>query len=162
VQKLFRDIPRDHGDIGSSKQTIFTPAPTRPLLVDKTPFPNRVGPPASSFITPHNKLLLEEEPPFTILRPSSTRRKSRAPRSAGGGANTGFQTPTATGPHLYGDASVEIKLGTGDVSSQEEEDGDIEYMPPTAICSSSLPPSSSARSLTPGFENKSPGIRTPV
>lgn len=117
-----------------------THAPSRPLL-DKTPFANRAGAvfitplPHSSKKLPFAKLPLADHSHQTptLLRPSSTRKHIRVPRSA----SKSFETPQSQGNHWdVSDISIECPdVGAAVVNeSIEEEDYDeIEYMPPTAV-----------------------------
>ncbi|KAG9029420.1 hypothetical protein FRB95_005313 [Tulasnella sp. JGI-2019a] len=83
-------------------------------------------------LSPHMNL----EPPPTVMRPSSTRKSLRAPRSS---TASSFETPDARGrrPHWDvsdGDVSVEIISATPApeiVSIVEEDDDEPEYMPPS-------------------------------
>ena len=126
---------------------------TRPLM-DKTPFPNRVGP--SNFgnagKTPGLKLsklaLLAPEPEqesgspdvAPLLRPSTARKSLR------GRLSQNFKTPLTKGN--YWDVSPEDMEGIGGgvveqtqqqaVAVEADEDDEIEYMPPTAIGEFSL------------------------
>ncbi|OCH88635.1 hypothetical protein OBBRIDRAFT_888955 [Obba rivulosa] len=125
---------------------------SRPLL-DKTPFPNRVQPalktpcPQKADHAPPAKLgvLAFADPapaqtlgtPGTALRPSSTRKSLRAPRSAGKLA-LDFKTPVTRGNH-WDVSDGDVSVGGAEVGAEErgavlEEDYDeIEHMPPTAI-----------------------------
>ncbi|KAI8972177.1 hypothetical protein BD414DRAFT_469542 [Trametes punicea] len=125
---------------------------TRPLM-DKTPFPNRVAPAAGigASKTPGLKgsklsklALLLPEPEQAellsldvapLLRPSSTRKSLR------GRLSGAFKTPVTKGDHWNvspGDMELDIAGGTAEQAapetlSVEDEDDEIEYMPPTAI-----------------------------
>ncbi|KAM5536717.1 hypothetical protein V8D89_009644 [Ganoderma adspersum] len=136
------------------KKPLVSISVTRPLM-DKTPFPNRVA--AAGFggagpagKTPGLKLsklaLLVSEPQLSeslspdvapLLRPSSARKSLRGRLS---GSN--FKTPLTKGN--YWDVSPGDLEGIGGVAEdakeetevavdEEEEDDEIEYMPPTAV-----------------------------
>ncbi|KAI0949106.1 hypothetical protein AcW1_008806 [Taiwanofungus camphoratus] len=124
---------------------------TRPLL-DKTPFPNRVANsvPFKTPVPQTAKLaklsLLDAGPivtPGALLRPSSTRKSLRIPRSSSGGKAYKFETPVTQGNHWDvsdGDVSVG-EVDTEEKKAVEEEDYDeVEYGPPTAIDPSYEPP----------------------
>jgi hypothetical protein len=107
--------------------------------LDKTPFTNRAWAP---FVTPLTrdpkiaKPLLSVsaaalQTPGTLLRPSSTRKHIRVPRSA----SKSFETPQSQG--LFWDVS-DISIEGPETAAVnefiEEEDYDmIEYMPPSAV-----------------------------
>ena len=108
-------------------------------LVDKTPFANRSGAP---FVTPLPrgskilKIALGEshtslQAPGGLLRPSSTRKHARAPRSA----SKSFETPRTQGNHWdVSEVSIEgPEVAAGNESVGEEDVGEIEYMPPSVI-----------------------------
>ncbi|KAG8888221.1 hypothetical protein FRB98_008161 [Tulasnella sp. 332] len=118
-------------------------APRMMVLLDKTnrtPFPSRNQFPVTPL--PSGKLQLGLTPrlsleaPPTIMRPSSARKSLRAPRSS---TASNFETPEARGrrPHWDvsdGDISVEIATSSTSlehVSIVEEDDDEIEYMPPS-------------------------------
>ncbi|OSC96766.1 hypothetical protein PYCCODRAFT_1462302 [Trametes coccinea BRFM310] len=134
------------------KKQLVSVSMTRPLM-DKTPFPNRVSP-ATGFgasKTPATKglklsklslLVPEPEQPelltsdaAPLLRPSSTRKSLR------GRLSGTFKTPVTKGDHWNvspGDMELDIAGGTTEqateqVVSPEDEDDEIEYMPPTAV-----------------------------
>lgn len=131
-QRLFKDPSHQNHLKTASK------AAARPL-VDKTPFANRSGAP---FVTPLprgskiSKIALGEsqtnlQTPGGLLRPSSTRKHARAPRSA----SKSFETPQTQGNHWdVSDVSIEgPEMAAVNESIEEEDFGEIEYMPPSAI-----------------------------
>ncbi|KAJ8454946.1 hypothetical protein ONZ45_g19109 [Pleurotus djamor] len=111
---------------------------SRPLL-DKTPFHNRVGQPLNTK-TPFGKgssnlskiilldtNLLHPKTPDSVLRPSSTRKHARVPRSA----EKNFQTPFTTGNHWdVGDVSLELEAEVNVEEAEIVDHDEIEYMPP--------------------------------
>lgn len=110
---------------------------SRPLL-DKTPFPNRTTRNTSNtpFTKPANftKLVTLDQnflqPGKTPLRPSSTRKHARAPRSA----SKSFETPQTNGNH-WDVADVSICQPEVDVEEavDEPDHDEIEYMPPKPL-----------------------------
>ncbi|KAL0956969.1 hypothetical protein HGRIS_003071 [Hohenbuehelia grisea] len=108
-------------------------------LGDKTPFPNRAQ---QQYTTPLpgklGKLVLVDRPttsylhpggtPDFALRPSSTRKHARSPRSA----VKNFETPMTTGNHWdVSDGSICVPEAHAEEGEEETEDHDeIEYMPP--------------------------------
>ncbi|KIJ08425.1 hypothetical protein PAXINDRAFT_88851 [Paxillus involutus ATCC 200175] len=103
-----------------------TPA-LRPLG-DKTPFPNRTAnqqtlPTAGTKIS--KPALLEGS-----LRPSSARKNVRLPRSA----SKSFETPVTGGHHWdVSDIDIEVDTAVANQSIEEEDHGEIEYMPPKVV-----------------------------
>ncbi|KAJ8507240.1 hypothetical protein ONZ45_g10366 [Pleurotus djamor] len=111
---------------------------SRPLL-DKTPFHNRIGQPLNTK-TPFGKgssnlskiilldtNLLHPKTPDSVLRPSSTRKHARVPRSA----EKNFQTPFTTGNHWdVGDVSLELETEDNVEEAEIVDHDEIEYMPP--------------------------------
>ncbi|KAI0630056.1 hypothetical protein C8Q77DRAFT_1219718 [Trametes polyzona] len=134
------------------KKPLVSVSVTRPLM-DKTPFPNRVAPSGGlgASKTPATKgfklsklslLVPEPEQPESLspdaaplLRPSSTRKSLR------GRLSGTFKTPVTKGDHWNvspGDMGMEIAGGTTEQAAEQaaavnDEDDEIEYMPPTAI-----------------------------
>ncbi|CDO75533.1 hypothetical protein BN946_scf184825.g2 [Trametes cinnabarina] len=134
------------------KKPLGSMSVTRPLM-DKTPFPNRVAATTSfgasktpgtkgsklsklSFLVPEpeqSELLSPDIAP--LLRPSNTRKSLR------GRLSGTFKTPVTKGDHWNvspGDLRMDLADGsteqaTEQVPSLEDEDDEIEYMPPTAI-----------------------------
>ncbi|KAK0186444.1 hypothetical protein F5146DRAFT_985785 [Armillaria mellea] len=108
---------------------LTTQAPSRPL-VDKTPFPNRIG---VQFQTPYTFNLAS---PDSVLRPSSLRRHVRVPRSA----TKSFETPINTGNPW----NCDVSIGSPEIMVQQlvlEDDLDeIEYMPPNTLDMPYVPP----------------------
>ncbi|KAI0328352.1 hypothetical protein GY45DRAFT_1355205 [Cubamyces sp. BRFM 1775] len=130
------------------KKPLVSVSVTRPLM-DKTPFPNRVAPGGGfgTSKTPGGKgsklsklslLVPEPEQPellspdvAPLLRPSSTRKSLR------GRLSGTFKTPMTKGDYWNvspGDMEMEMAGGTAEqVMAVDDEDDEIEYMPPTAI-----------------------------
>ncbi|KAG9015606.1 hypothetical protein FRB90_004746 [Tulasnella sp. 427] len=118
-------------------------------LVDKTnktPYPARLPFPVTP--VPSGKLQLGVTPrisidaPASVLRPSSTRKSLRAPRKS-------FETPEKIGrrPHWdISDGEIDADVNVSGVSGQEiieeEDDDDVEYMPPSYL----------DESFDPGFD----------
>lgn len=114
---------------------------TRPL-VDKTPFPNRTGgqqfqtplPQGSkfaglSFLEP-GTLLQFDKTPDALLRPSSTRKHVRPPRSA----SKSFETPVNNGNHWdVSDLSIVMPEAQAPEAIVEDDYDEIEYMPPNNL-----------------------------
>lgn len=108
-------------------------------LLDKTPFANRAGVPLTTPLTRGSKIVklplsvthTALQTPGTLLRPSSTRKHIRVPRSA----SKSFETPQSQGQHWdVSDVSIEGLEAVAVNESIEEEDCDeIECMPPSAI-----------------------------
>jgi hypothetical protein len=139
-----------HTDIFSEPQRLFkgpshqshskplVTLPSRPLL-DKTPFTNRAGAPLDTPLSrgpkisklPLSASYTTLQTPGTLLRPSSTRKHIRVPRSA----SKSFETPQSQGQHWdVSDVSIECpETAVVNESIEEEDDGEIEYMPPSAI-----------------------------
>ncbi|KIJ68020.1 hypothetical protein HYDPIDRAFT_25469 [Hydnomerulius pinastri MD-312] len=119
TDRVFQDPPGKQ--VGPSKLR-DTPA-VRPLG-NRTPFPNRTA--IQVTLGTGAKIakpaLLEGS-----LRPSSARKHVRLPRSA----SKSFETPV-TGGHHWDVSDVDIEVGTAAVnqSIEEEDYGEIEYMPP--------------------------------
>jgi len=69
--------------------------------------------------------------PGALLRPSSTRKHIRVPRSA----SKSFETPQSQGLHWdVSDISIEgPEIAVVNESIEEEDCDDIEYMPPSAV-----------------------------
>jgi hypothetical protein len=78
------------------------------------------------------KLNLLMKTPGFLLRPSSTRKSTRARRSSGA---LNFETPATKGHHWdVSDTEIEVAAVQEAVEEESVEDYDeIEYMPPTAI-----------------------------
>ncbi|KAI0355791.1 hypothetical protein OH77DRAFT_1424747 [Trametes cingulata] len=137
------------------KKPLVSVSVTRPLM-DKTPFPNRVAPGGlGTSKTPGMKgtklsklslLVPEPEQPellspdvAPLLRPSSTRKSLR------GRLSGTFKTPVTKGDHWNvspGDMGMGVGMelaggpavqATEESVPVEDEDDEIEYMPPTAI-----------------------------
>ncbi|KAI0646007.1 hypothetical protein C8Q79DRAFT_1010884 [Trametes meyenii] len=134
------------------KKPLVSVSVTRPLM-DKTPAPNRVGPsmgfgasktPATKGFKLSKLSLLVPEPeepePLSpdvapLLRPSSTRKSLR------GRLSGTFKTPMTKGDYWNvspGDMDMELAAGTSEQTKEEtmpveDEEDEIEYMPPTAI-----------------------------
>jgi hypothetical protein len=125
------------------KPAIVPTHASRPLL-DKTPFQNRTRNANAPFFTPapHSTKLYLLDPQSAdsqllsqgsgSLRPSSTRKHIRIPRSA----SKSFETPISKGnPYEADDISIEVPEVVEKKQVIGEEDYDeIEYMPPSAIC----------------------------
>lgn len=132
-QRLFKD-PSHQSHLKTTSKAVARP------LVDKTPFANRSGAP---FVTPlprgskFSKISLGEshtntQAPGGLLRPSSTRKHARVPKSA----SKSFETPQTQGnPWDVSDVSIEgpEAAAGGNESIGEEDFGEIEYMPPIVI-----------------------------
>ncbi|EPQ57153.1 hypothetical protein GLOTRDRAFT_137554 [Gloeophyllum trabeum ATCC 11539] len=139
---------------GSSKtgsKSILLKTTSKPLL-DKTPFPNRT---ARTLRTPEladekiaklSFLDVETDVPGSSqqqqhLRPSSSRKSLRLPRSA---TSIKFRTPVTTGNHWdVSDGEVQVQAENADAEQEAvevEDDDEIEYMPPTAIIPPYEPP----------------------
>jgi hypothetical protein len=113
-------------------------------LHDKTPFPNRIAPAR----TPGpQKQLAKSTLSIAHVRPSSTRKNVRTPQSASKSPPnlTTFKTPVMRQLEWddVGDESLSFERPNAEdlktdviVQPVVDEDEDIEYMPPTAICSS--------------------------
>ncbi|KAI0665867.1 hypothetical protein C8Q78DRAFT_985369 [Trametes maxima] len=134
------------------KKPLVSVSVTRPLM-DKTPAPNRVGPsmgfgasktPATKGFKLSKLSLLVPEPEepellspdaAPLLRPSSTRKSLR------GRLSGTFKTPMTKGDYWNvspGDMEMELGAGTSEQAKEEtmpveDEDDEIEYMPPSAI-----------------------------
>jgi hypothetical protein len=124
---------------GRSKPSLVTShAPPRPLL-DKTPFTNRAGAPLVTPLARGPKIAklplsishTAIQTPGAFLRPSSTRKHIRVPRSA----SKSFETPQSQGQHWdVSDISIEgAEVAVVNESIEEEDCDDIEYMPPSAV-----------------------------
>ncbi|KAI0762169.1 hypothetical protein BD413DRAFT_586215 [Trametes elegans] len=150
-KKNVMHTPFRPGTAHGKKQAISMSV-TRPLM-DKTPFPNRVAPstgfggsktPATKGFKLSKLSLLVPEPEqpellspdvAPLLRPSSTRKSLR------GRLSGTFKTPVTKGDHWNvspGDMEMELEGGLADQVQEEvvpaqDEDDEIEYMPPTAI-----------------------------
>jgi hypothetical protein len=110
-----------------------------PPLHDKTPLPNRTA----HLATPGPKSTLSIALQKNVL-PSSTRKNMRTPQSASkSAAAQTFKTPVTHG-HYWDDVEDERlsfehqseEYVKSEATVQHEVKDDIEYMPPTAICSS--------------------------
>lgn len=108
---------------------------TKPLG-DKTPFPNRLS---QALKTPAPqtaklaKLSLFDESlaktPGNLLLPSARRKSMRLPRSA----SKKFHTPSGQGNHWDvsdGDVQLDVSQEVEEVTSEEPDYDEIEYMPP--------------------------------
>lgn len=108
---------------------------TRPLG-DKTPFRNRSGPLAAPLLNGTKDTNFSYLQTPGILRPSSARKHDRIPS-----ATKNFQTPQTQGNH-WDVSDTEIacpETAAVDLSVEEEDYSEIEYMPPTAIGTITLP-----------------------
>ena len=118
-----------------------TGRPTGRALVDKTPLPNRVG--NQQFQTPlllsskfqmhpllePSTLLQFDNMGDAVLRPSSTRKHIRVPRSA----SKSFETPLNSSNH-WDVSEVSIVVPEPQAETVVEDDYDeIEYMPPNTL-----------------------------
>ncbi|KIY48664.1 hypothetical protein FISHEDRAFT_58756 [Fistulina hepatica ATCC 64428] len=140
------------GDGGGKKPALKSAAGEQKtsVLGDKTPFPNRVQMQTYSplldslkikkpvFMEANTTLDMGCTPPDSVLRPSSTRRHSRPPRSV----NRSFQTPANKGN--YWDVP-DISFGDADCLAQQtveetEDDDEVEYAPPKPKDSPYCPP----------------------
>lgn len=122
-----------------SKPTVVTTHVSSRVLLDKTPFANRAGAPLNTPLPRGSKLTKMPlsisqsvfQTPGTLLRPSSTRKHIRVPRSA----SKSFETPQSQGNHWdVSDISIEgPETATVNESIGEEDTDEVEYMPPSAI-----------------------------
>ncbi|KAL6303540.1 hypothetical protein BKA93DRAFT_335816 [Sparassis latifolia] len=140
VQTPHRPAVQGLKAVKDGKPIVTVPRP----LFDKTPLPNRLAN-AVPFKTPAPQTaklaklsLLDPAPACTprgVLRPSSTRKSLRTPRS--GSAKHSFETPVTQGNHWDvsdGDVSMDVQVGAEEKETVHEDDYDeIEYMPPSAI-----------------------------
>jgi hypothetical protein len=133
-------IKKDAADATEQPSPLKQPTTASRPLLDKTPFPNRTIP-SQSLMTPaplHK--LVSSANPDSHFRPSSARTTLRAPRSAckSPGHVDIFKTPATNGKPWDGDVSIgfagDVAMQDEQIEEEQEEDGDIEYMPPTAIC----------------------------
>lgn len=133
-------------------------ASSKPIVVfsrplgEKTPFPNRhnhqsahTPAPQSTKISklsiPDDSLPELLQTPGALLRPSSTRRSSKVPRSSLGDSAgrlnrvLNFKTPATNGNHWdVSDGEIDIDSAEVDAEGSQdvliEDDDEIEYMPP--------------------------------
>jgi hypothetical protein len=123
---------------GPSQPKSTTDVSSRALL-DKTPFANRAGAPLITPLPRGSKIAkipfsvsqTALQTPGALLRPSSTRKHIRVPRSA----SKSFETPKSQGNHWdVSDISIEGPDTAAVNEAIEEEDNDeIEFMPPSAV-----------------------------
>ncbi|KDQ27417.1 hypothetical protein PLEOSDRAFT_158698 [Pleurotus ostreatus PC15] len=137
-------LKNDQNPMGQGLLKSILATQSRPLL-DKTPFPNRTTRNTSNtpFTKPANftkPTTLDQnflQPGKTPLRPSSTRKHARAPRSA----SKNFETPQTNGNH-WDVADVSICQPEVDVEGavDEPDHDEIEYMPPKPLEQPYVPP----------------------
>ncbi|KAF4597934.1 hypothetical protein EYR38_006326 [Pleurotus pulmonarius] len=134
-------LKNDQNPMGQGLLKSILATQSRPLL-DKTPFPNRTTS-NTPFAKPANFIKLvtldqnPSQPGKTPLRPSSTRKHNRAPRSA----SKSFETPQTNG-NYWDVADVSICQPEADVEDvvDEPDHDEIEYMPPKPLEQPYVPP----------------------
>ena len=78
------------------------------------------------------------EVPGSAARPSSTRKNVKLPQP---GAKVMFQTPAPSGKAHWDvseDVDISVAVSEDNASVMSDDDDDFEYMPPTAIGTSSI------------------------
>ncbi|KIK79598.1 hypothetical protein PAXRUDRAFT_834019 [Paxillus rubicundulus Ve08.2h10] len=128
TDRVLKDLPGKQ--VGPSKLK-DTPA-VRPLG-DKTPFPNHTSNQLQTAGTKISKPALLE----ASLRPSSARKNVRLPRNA----SKSFETPVTGGHHWdVSDIDIEVDTAVANKSIEEEDHGEIEYIPPKVVETPYEPP----------------------
>lgn len=77
--------------------------------------------------------------PGAYLRPSSSRKSLRAPRTSGGGQNVlQFKTPATNGRHWEVDGDIQVDVNEAEEVEEVDDYDEIEYMPPKVLGESTL------------------------